>query len=363
MAHNLNKTNGKVSFAYNTENGRPWHGLGTPVPGAMTVEDAFKKGGVDFEVEKQPFTTDPGIKCPRWMVTVRKDTKAPLGVVGKDYEVVQNRDVFKFFDIALAEAPEGETAPAVIDTVGALGAGERVFMMAALPGEVEITHDDLVERFLLLTSSHDGSYSIKILFTPIRVVCQNTLHAAMSGAKHIVSIRHTKNVQASLEQAHRMLAESHKYWFRALAGFRYMSTLEMNEAKTKEFLDKIFPAKAKPKKGEPTTILDPTTGEEVPLLSVGPKMQKIRDEVLALYDGGAQGFDLAGHTAWGMFNAVTQWIDHSRKSRTGINLWENSIFGLGAGIRQRAFDALVGTLPPQKELVSTLVGQGLWTPE
>lgn len=360
MAHNLNrKADGSVAFAYNTENGRPWHGLGKPVPGAMTVEEAFEKGGVDFEVEKQPFKTVPGIECPKWMVTVRKDTKEPLGVVGKDYEVVQNRDVFKFFNFALKEAPEGEEAPAIIDTVGALGKGERVFMMAALPGEIEITSDDLVERFLLLTTSHDGSYSIKILFTPIRVVCQNTLHAAMSGAKSIVSIRHTKNVEASLEQAHRMLAESHKYWFRALAGFRYLSTIEMDETKVKEFLDKVFPARAK--KGEMVT--DPTTGEEIPVMAVGPKMQKIRDEIVRLYDGGAQGFDLAGHTAWGMWNAVTQWIDHARKSRTGINLWENSVFGLGASIRQKSFDALVGNLPPQKDLLPFLVSQGLMLPD
>jgi phage/plasmid-like protein (TIGR03299 family) len=356
MPHNLaRKADGSVAFAYNQEGGRPWHGLGTPIQGAMTTEEAFIKGGVDFEVEKQSFKTVAGIDCPKWMVTVRKDTKVPLGVVGKDYEVVQNRDVFKFFDIALKEAPEGEDAPAIIDTVGALGKGERVFMMAALPGEVEVTHDDLVERYLLLTTSHDGSYSIKILFTPIRVVCQNTLHAAMSGAKSVVSIRHTKNVEASLEQAHRMLAESHKYWFRAMSAFRYMGTIEMDGAKVKDFLDKVFPARAK--KGEMTT--DPETGEEVPVMAVGPKMQKIRDEIVRLYDGGAEGFNLAGHTAWGMWNAVTQWIDHSRKSRTGINQWENSVFGLGASIRQKSFDALIGSLPNQKDLVPLLQSQGL----
>lgn len=359
MAHGFKTTGGNVAFAYNEKNGKPWHRLGKAVPGAMTVKEAFEKGGVDFEVEKQPFKTTSGIDCPEWMVTVRKDTKKPLGVVGKNYEVVQNRDVFKFFDIALSEKVEGEDGPAIIDTVGALGEGERVFMMAGLPGEIEIANDDLVERYLLLTTSHDGSYSIKILFTPIRVVCANTLHAAMTGAKSVVSIRHTKNVEASLEQAHRMLAESHKYWFRSLSAFRYMTTLEMSEEKVKSFLDTVFPARVK--KGE--TVTDPVTGEEIPVTAVGPKMQKIRDEIVRLYDGGAMGFDLAGHTAWGMWNAVTQWIDHARKSRTNIDLWENSVFGLGASIRQKSFDALIGNLPAQKDLVPLLVTKGLMLPE
>ena len=93
--------------------------------------------------------------------------------MGKDYEVVQNMDAFSFFDaIVGGDGIQYETA-------GALGKGERIFITAKLPNYIKVGNDDLIEQYLFLTTSHDGGGSITAAFTPVRIVCNNTLNAAL----------------------------------------------------------------------------------------------------------------------------------------------------------------------------------------
>jgi hypothetical protein len=102
------------------------------------------------------------------------DTDEVLGVVGNDYEVVQNVNAFDFFD-AIVGGKDG----ILYETAGALGKGERIFITAKLPDYIRIGRDDLIKQYLFLTTSHDGYGSITAAFTPIRIVCQNTLNAAL----------------------------------------------------------------------------------------------------------------------------------------------------------------------------------------
>lgn len=335
MSHNLNTENGKVAFAYAEEGTKPWHGLGQKVPGAMTMEQAIVLGGLDWQVEKQALITVPGISVPDFFATVRMDTGNALGVVGNAYEVVQNRNALRFFDSALGKGA------AAIDTVGALGKGEVIWAMAKIPDIVEIAPGDPIEHYLLLTSSHDGSSAIKALFTPVRVVCNNTLSSALKGAKQVVSIKHTRNVEDALDAAHKVLAEGNRYWDRVRGAFKWLAKTEMTTETVQEFLEKLFPAKTRKKE---VTVIDPETGEAVTteqeIAEVATRTLNTRNQILELFEGDALGADLAGKTAWGMFNAVTEYVDWQRKSRTGINNWQNSVFGLGANLRQKAFEIL-----------------------
>ena len=215
MAHNLefNEVTGKHSFFSVKE--RAWHGFGTIVDKYPTSAEAIKYAGLNYTVEKRPlFTYDtenhngdpdtdlliPELDVPNYFATVRTDNEAVLGVVGKDYEVVQNANAFEFFD-AIVGGGDG----ILYETAGALGKGERIFITAKLPGYIRVGNDDFIDKYLFLTTSHDGFGSITAAFTPIRIVCNNTLNAAMSRHSNAVKIRHTASANDRLKQAHTLM--------------------------------------------------------------------------------------------------------------------------------------------------------------
>ena len=220
MAHNLNYNDktGKHSFFSVKE--KAWHGLGQIVQDYPTSAEAIRFAGLDYKVEKRKlFTYDnenqngnpdtdiiiPEIEVPDYFATIRTDSEQVLGVVGKDYEVVQNEDAFSFFD-AIVSGSDGIQ----YETAGALGKGERIFITAKLPEFIKVGKDDLIEQYLFLTTSHDGFGSIMAAFTPVRVVCQNTLNAAFKNCSNAVKIRHTSNAKERLEQAHKVMGITYK---------------------------------------------------------------------------------------------------------------------------------------------------------
>ncbi len=214
MAHNINfnEQTGKHSFFSVKE--KAWHGLGQIVQDYPTSTEALKFAGLDYEVTKEGIYTtsyncdgqpmDFAKRIRTHFATMRKDTGDVLGIVGKDYEIVQNKDAFTFFDsIVGGDGIQYETA-------GALGKGERIFITAKLPDYIKVGDDDLIEQYLFLTTSHDGFGSITAAFTPIRIVCNNTLNAAFRNCSNSIKIRHTSNVKERLEQAHKVMGISYK---------------------------------------------------------------------------------------------------------------------------------------------------------
>ena len=218
MAHNINfnEKTGKHSFFSVKE--KAWHGLGQIVESYPTSAEAIKFAGLDYTVEKRPlFTYDtenhnanqetdmsiPEIEVPDFYATIRTDNEQVLGVVGREYEVIQNRDAFSFFD-AIVGGKEG----ILYETAGALGKGEKIFITAKLPGYIRVGSDDLIEKYLFLTTSHDGYGSITAAFTPVRIVCNNTLNAALSNMSNCIKIRHTQSAPDKLKEAHKVMGIS-----------------------------------------------------------------------------------------------------------------------------------------------------------
>jgi phage/plasmid-like protein (TIGR03299 family) len=217
MAHNINfnESTGKHSFFSVVQ--KAWHGLGQIVTDHPTSAEAIQYAGLDYRVEKRRlFTFDsvnsignvdtiqPTIEVPSYYATVRADNDTVLGVVGKDYQIVQNRDAFSFFDAIV----EGEGI--MYETAGALGKGERVFVTAKLSNYIRVGSDDLIEKYLFLTTSHDGFGAITAAFTPVRIVCANTLNAALHNHANSIKIRHTANAKERLQQAHKLMGISNK---------------------------------------------------------------------------------------------------------------------------------------------------------
>lgn len=316
MSHQISTVYGKAEMAYAGE--KPWHSLGTQVPGLMTTKEALQASHLDWEVEKVPVLSSVDLTVvPNAFTIIRTDTNTPLGVVGNRYEPISNSEAFRFFDIALGEG-QGQ-----IETIGALGQGERVFCLAKMPEIHEPLPGDPVERYLLCWTSHDGSKSMEVLFTNIRVVCHNTLSAALQGCSNKVSIKHTSNWEQRMEVANQMLFESERYWEQMKEISQNLARTSISRVEVGAFLDAMFPER-----------LDKRTGQMV--------KPDGRDSVLRLIEDG-RGADIPGvqGTKWGLWNAYTEFLDHEKPIRRGSSKWERTTFGSGIANRSKALKELL----------------------
>ena len=204
MAHNINFNEGTGKHSFFSVQEKPWHGLGQVVENYPTSKEAIEFAGLGYEIVKAPnvhrLPNGKEVESGTSFFTYRSDNCTVLGDrLGADYKVVQNTDAFGFFDSIVG----GDGV--LYETAGALGNGEKVFITAKLPGYIKVGGDDLVEKYIFLTTSHDGSGSITAAFTPIRIVCQNTLSMALNNCSNVVRVRHTGNATEKLKQAHKIM--------------------------------------------------------------------------------------------------------------------------------------------------------------
>ena len=234
MAHHLNYNEQTKKHSFFSTKEKAWHNLGQVIQDYPTSAEAIKHAGLDYEVEKRKLFTsslqDMRIEVPNFFSTVRTDNDTVLGVVGKDYQIVQNRDAFSFFDSIVG----GDGM--LYETAGALGNGERIFITAKLPDYIRVGNDDLIEKYLFLTTSHDGSGSITAAFTPIRIVCANTLNAALRDQTNTVRIRHTSNAKQRLEQAHKVMGISDRLALQLESIFNNWTKVRISDNEVKKLI-------------------------------------------------------------------------------------------------------------------------------
>ena len=316
MSHNLLIQNGQASMFYINE--VPSHGLGTKLDKPATAQEAIEAANLDWPVIKLPLSAgSKHIPVPDKFAVVRKAsnvvsrTDPVLGVVGKDYTPLQNRDAFRFFDPIV-----GQDA-AIYHTAGALGQGERVWILAKLPGHIRVAGDDISEKYLLLSNSHDGKSSVQIKFTPVRVVCQNTLTMALNEGKAFRVVHHA-DIHQKLDQAHKMLGIIHEQFEAMEESFQQMSRVKMDNSRLAEYLAAVYPDSTEPDKME--------------------LIRRDRSWSEYFFDQG-KGNRLPGVTGtlWAAFNGVTEWQDH-RKSRQNENQrLVSTWFGGSYQIKAKAF--------------------------
>ena len=202
--------------------GVPWHGLGTVLDKPATAEEAIQAARLDWQVKKLPLYASEGdgsllrLPVPDKYAVARENSFDVLGVVGSSYTPVQNREAFAFFDPIV-----GKQA-AIYHTAGALGKGERVWILAKLPDSIRVVGDDITDKFLLLTNSHDGTSSLQVKFTPVRVVCQNTLSLAINQGGAGIKISHHTDIHQRLKAAEKMLGIVHHQFDELADTFREM---------------------------------------------------------------------------------------------------------------------------------------------
>jgi len=169
MAHNINYNPKNEQHSFFSVKEKAWHNLGQIIEHYPTSSEAIQYAGLDYQVIKSPnihaLPSGTNIISDNSYFTFRSDTEAVLGdKIGADYQVVQNTEAFAFFDSIV-----GGSDGIKYETAGALGKGEIIFITAKLPDYIRVGKDDLIESYLFLTSSHDGTGSITIAFTPVRI--------------------------------------------------------------------------------------------------------------------------------------------------------------------------------------------------
>jgi phage/plasmid-like protein (TIGR03299 family) len=328
MAHHINYNEQDQKHSFFSVKEKAWHNLGQVIQDYPTSSEAIHYAGLDYEVEKRklftPSSENHSIEVPNYFSTVRTDNNAILGVVGKDYQIVQNRDAFSFFDAIVG----GDGM--LYETAGALGKGERIFITAKLPDYIRVGKDDLIEKYLFLTTSHDGSGSITAAFTPIRIVCANTLNAALRNQSNTVRIRHTTNAKQRLEQAHKVMGITDVLSVQMEAIFNNWTTVRISD----NDLKKLIQSALAPSKEVLKNLQD---GNEDELSSCFTNM--VDSAFSYAMSDPAQLMDTTKGTVFGAYNAITGYFQNVRSYKDDEAKVTSLLMGGTAQLRvQSAFN-------------------------
>lgn len=291
MSHNIE--NNEVMTV-----GKSWHGLGQVVEEAKTFDQALELGKLDWDVDMVPLFGPEGQRTEARGVR-RIDADRILGVVGQRYTPFQNRDAFSFFE------PFMDRADALFHTAGAIHGGKKVWMSVKLPNYIQVKGDKSgTELYAVIVNSHDGSGSIQMITTPVRIVCNNTLRAAVSHAHSnngIYKVRHTLNAESRVKDAAQALGIANTYWDELKEMFGAMAEKQINENKIKEVVEAIYPATPQfNKQGVKEFVVTTRTKN---------KRESFVDD---LFDAVGQK-DITEGTGWWLYNGVTSHLKNRVK--------------------------------------------------
>lgn len=315
------------TMAYVEERGLPWHGEGNAVTGLQTAAEMIEASGLAWDVELQPIAlaNSPDVISPDKYAVVRSTDKAWLGTVGRQYQPIQNATSFDLADSLV------DSGDAKYDTAGSLRGGRVVFLSAELNHlEVDVAGMDSedVKTYLLLSNAHDGSRALEVDITKVRVVCQNTLNVAVAGAQRRFKVRHSGSIDGKLAAAREALGISFRYDQAFNAAAEKLVRTEL----VKDQILAILRTAVWP--------IDDTTASEARL--------ETHASTLAFENllNSTTIPDALRGTGWGVFNAVTEYIDHEVEYRgrydTINDVKANSVlWGVGQAKKQAAFNALL----------------------
>ncbi len=290
------------TMAYNLQRGLPWHGLGVAVDGEQDSESMLIAAGLDWAVRPSVVFDDEGREIPGYSANKRSSDGRVLGIVGSRYQIVQNREAFAFTDALIGGDVKYETA-------GSLSNGKRVWVLSHI-GPMEIL-GDTIDQYVCFTNSHDGSSGVRVVVTPVRVVCANTLSMAIGQAKRSWTARHTMSVNSRMDEARRTLDLVGLYMKGMEAEARRLSSIRMTKDEWAKIVNGVFP-------------MDQTDedGEEVTARKMVNIKRSNEDLFLAMFD------DTVGEhrlTGWGAVQATTDFEQHRVPARVTSKMQERRL--------------------------------------
>ncbi len=315
MAHNILANDHMMAVGT-----APWHGLGTTLQEApATAQEALRVAKLDWTVRKAPMFLEDAtpvkvsgaVSCrnnglPGAMI--RQDTGEILGVVGPSYVPFQNSDMAEIFQPLVAEGVIR------IETAGSLFNGRRVWMLGQFGADTVIDRNDTVKKYMLLAHGHDGQFSVRFGFCPIRVVCWNTLTAAVgSNESKLVRCLHTSGLQQNLQTLRDAMQVGEETFELTAEQYRQLAARGVNQTDLREYARVVIDADAESSKW------------------TRPQAEKIA----AIIENAKSGRGNTGSNWWHAYNGVTEFICHQSSRKADRRLSE-AWWGEGKNLSHKA---------------------------
>jgi phage/plasmid-like protein (TIGR03299 family) len=300
----------------------PWHGLGKIVHEAPNAEEAIRLAGLDWKVNSEKIYQEINgkmelIESHRAMV--RDSDNSVLGVVGKNYTPLQNDKAFEFFN------PFIDSGLASFETAGSLREGKVIWVLAKLnKTPIEIGRGDVINKFLLLSNGHDGNMAVRVGFTPIRVVCANTL--AMSHDKResrLLRVNHSKKVALRIEQVQQIVNAADAKFEATAEQYKALARSDVNKKDLEKYVEIVFGFS--------------TVEEQRRQIA----KEKTIESITRLFETG-KGSDIkaSNGTMWGLYNSVAEMLSYERGKNEDTRL--NSLwFAESANINRKALETAI----------------------
>jgi len=337
-------------FVYRKEPG--WHGLGIPMAEGETCVDGVIRAKADFCIIKTPVfgtveTVDgkQSVSVTDRIMILREPTKDDpeyrfLGFASPTYGIIQNMDIAKSLDILTDKWP--------CETVGVLGKGETLFVSLDA-GEIEIA-GEFIHQYFLVTDTRNGGTAMKIAFTPVRVVCQNTLVTGLRSSIISVAMEHVANVHRAFDSRLNLIKQLENAKELTLSSLKLLAKCQLTKNDIDFVLTAVYPMPKYPKKAE---LLQDTEHIENALVGAlyeeATKAQQsfeyycnrakaYREQARVLFGQFNDEYSATANTAWALYNAVVESADYRDGAKSVVN---SSIWGARANEKKRAFASVL----------------------
>jgi hypothetical protein len=321
----------------------------------LTVADGLGRTGLDFEVSKRPNKVEykgqmvetGSYSVVRPPVSGDDQVRIFKGTVGENYEPIQNSDIASILD------PIAEDWP--LETIGGLRHGQKIFVVLD-SGTYQVgPEDEEVDGYFLVTDDKAGNQSLRVSYTPTRVVCMNTLRVALSKADMTINVQHTSNVEEELDFYAQVMKNMQEGQEAAHEAMDEMARSGVQTGGVQEVLDHTYPEpnmndKARIGRQIRRSVGDSGYSQEQKKLALDAlqRWEKRRDRQKELRDIGFKAYQAfnernpnQAETAWAAYNAVAEsesWRPGKNESTRG----RAALLGSRAGRTAKAFEASLG---------------------
>ena len=298
----------------------PWHHLGNQLSDNEPLEVWSRQAGLNWHIQESPvqFAVEDSVdesrlaQVPGSKVLYRSDNKEPLSVVGDRFRVVQPEEILEFYrDLT-------EISGFQLETAGSLKGGRKLWALARTGQSTTLKGGDQTDAYVLLATACDGSMATTAQFTSVRVVCNNTLAVAVNGSGGAVKVKHSTQFDA--QAVKKQLGISVTAWDEFMYRLKTLSDRKVKDREAQDFYRELF--------------------TDIPGQPTGKTNERAMKQALAMFEGNGTGSQLASSqgTAYGLVNAVTEFIDHERRAKSVDHRLDSAWFGNGAAIKERAFE-------------------------
>jgi phage/plasmid-like protein (TIGR03299 family) len=279
-------------------------------------------------------------RCPNAYGTFRTDNNIPLGVVKQKYEVIQNREAFSFFDNAIGR---GE---AIWDKAGCFDDGRKIVVTAKLPGKINGPEGSPIDKYLVFANSHDGSCSVNIMFTPVRIICSNMLNSALDNSDSYIRIRHTSSASSRLDFAEGVIAAAIEQANNAENIYKILGKCRMTEDNVIKFISETVLSESEQfaiKEFDPVNGLKKLLQRDYYCMQSTNISMRKANTFAKMYDyylNGVGQNEILG-TAWGAYNAITGYysnvVEMEPRKRMDSLTWGTANHAMNVAL-YRAYD-------------------------